>query len=208
MPPALELMRIGATHSARAQGQVAGLLARAFHDDPLMVAALPDAERRARSLPRLIGLNVRYAARCGEVYATPGLEGAAIWLPPGRTRVSIGGMLRVGAFSAPLAVSWAALRRLAAQEALTAHLQRQHAPMPHWYLSQIGVEPELQGRGFGRLLLAPLLARMDAGGAPCYLETAKEANVAWYRRYGFAVAAERDLGGGVRVWAMLRRPLG
>lgn len=204
MPSAPGLVRIGV-----GQGQIAraaAVLARAFQDDPLMVVALPDAERRARSLPRLIELNVRYAARYGEVYATPGMEGAAVWLPPGRAQASRGGMLRVGALVAPLTVSWVALRRLAAQEALTAHLHGQHAPMPHWYLSQIGVEPASQGRGFGGKLLAPLLARMDAEGVPCYLETAREGNVALYRRYGFAIVAEGDLGGGLRVWAMLRQP--
>lgn len=202
MPPAFDLVRIGTERSAR----VAALLARAFQDDPLLAAALPDAKRRARSLPGLMGLNVGYAARFGEVYATPGMEGAAVWLPPGRTHVGIAGMLRAGAIAAPLTVNWAALRRLAALEARTARLHQQLAPLPHWYLSQIGVEPALWGRGFGGKLLAPLLARMDAERAPCYLETASEGNVALYRRYGFAVAAERDLGGGLRVWAMLRLP--
>jgi ribosomal protein S18 acetylase RimI-like enzyme len=170
------------------------------------VAALPDAERRARSLPRLIALNVRYAMYHGQVYATPGMEGAAVWLPPGASPVHFGGMLRVGALMAPLTVSWSALRRLAALEAQTALLQREHAPMPHWYLSQIGVEPDLQGRGFGGKLLKPLLARMDAKRVPCYLETSRERNVAFYQRFGFAVAAATELGGGLRVWAMLRRP--
>ncbi len=204
MPSALDLVRMEVRQSAR----VAGVLARAFQNDPMMVAALPDAARRARYLPRLIALNVRYAVRFGEVYATPGMEGAAVWLPLGHTRISTVGMLRVGALAAPLTVRWTALRRLAAFEAQTARLQERHAPMPHWYLSQIGVEPALWGRGFGSSLLRPLLARMDAERTPCYLETNKESNVALYRRFGFAVVAEADLGGGVRVWAMLRPPRG
>lgn len=202
MPPASGLVRIGGRQSAR----VAELLARAFQDDPMAVAALPDATRRARSLPRLIGLNVGYAVRYGEVYATPGTEGAAVWLPPARSNVSIGGMLRAGALAAPLTVSWAVLRRLAALEAQTGRLHRQYAPMPHWYLSQIGVEPALWGHGFAGKLLAPMLARMDAERMPCYLETARERNITLYQRYGFAVVAERTLGSGLRVWAMLRNP--
>lgn len=202
MPPASALLRVGVGQGAR----VTALLARAFQDDPLLAFAFPDTARRARSLPRLIGLNVSYAVRYGEVYATPGMEGAALWLPPGSSHVSVGGMLRVGALAAPLTVRWAALRRLAALEAQTERRHRLHAPMPHWYLSQIGVEPALQGHGFGGKLLAPLLERMDAEGMPCYLETGKERNVVLYQRYGFAVVARRDLGSGLRVWAMLRRP--
>lgn len=204
MPPAFGLVCIGAAQSAR----VAGVLARAFQEDPLMAAALPDEERRARSLPRLIALNTRYAARYGEVYATPDMEGAAVWLPPGRTHISLTGMLRVGAGAAPLRVRWASLRRLRALEAQTDRLHQQHAPMPHWYLSQIGVEPALQGRGYGGKLLVPLLARMDAERMPCYLDTAREGNVALYQHYGFVVAAESNLGDGLRIWAMLRQPFG
>lgn len=202
MPPASDLVRIGEGQRAR----VAEMLARAFQDDPLTAAALPDVALRARSLPRLIRLNVRYAVRYGEAYATPGMEGAALWLPPGRTRVSTVGMLRVGALAAPLRVSWATLRRLAALEAQTDRLHRHHAPMPHWYLSQIGVEPALWGRGFAGKLLAPMLARMDAERMPCYLETARERNVTLYQRFGFTAVAECALGDGLRVWAMLRLP--
>lgn len=202
MPPASDLVRIGEGQRAR----VAEMLARAFQDDPLTAAALPDVALRARSLPRLIGLNVRYAVRYGEAYATPGMEGAALWLPPGRTRVSTVGMLRVGALAAPLRVSWATLRRLAALEAQTDRLHRHHAPMPHWYLSQIGVEPALWGRGFAGKLLAPMLARMDAERMPCYLETARGRNVTLYQRFGFTAVAECALGDGLRAWAMLRLP--
>ena len=208
VPPVPGLVRIGADAGAAKMARVTALLARAFQDDPMMAFAFPDAVRRARSLPRLIGLNVRYMARHGEVYTTMGMEGAALWLPPDQTQVGVGGMLRVGALVAPLTVSWSALRRMSAMGSQGARLRRQHAPMPHWYLSQIGVEPAMWGRGFAGTLLAPMLARMDAEKTSCYLETGKEGNVALYQRYGFAVAAARELGGSLRVWAMLRHPAG
>src|ERR1051326_7905222 len=69
------LIRIDTASIPRA----AELLARAFQDDPLMTYAFPDAARRARLLPWLIGLNVRYGCLYGEVYATSGWEGTAIW---------------------------------------------------------------------------------------------------------------------------------
>lgn len=204
MSPAVALLRIGGGQSVR----VTALLARAFQDDPMMAFVFPDARRRARSLPRLIGLNVRYAVRYGEVYATPGMEGAALWLPPGHAQVSIGGMLRVGALMAPLTVSWVALRRITAMGAQESRLHQLYAPTPYWYLSQIGVEPALQGRGFASRLLVPQLARMDAEGMAAYLETSKERNVGLYQHYGFAVVVSRDLGHGLRTWAMLRPPRG
>jgi hypothetical protein len=93
MAPPSGLVRISPDQIAL----VAGLLARAFQDDPMMVAAFPDATRRARSLPRLNVLTVRYVVRYGEVYATPGMEGAALWLPPERARQCLGHAAHGGA---------------------------------------------------------------------------------------------------------------
>src|SRR6516165_9103855 len=76
--------------------RVATLFARAFQDDPLMRYAIPDAGQRLRVLPGLIGLNVCYGCRYGEVYATSDYTGAAVWLPPGQTVYSLRRMLRAG----------------------------------------------------------------------------------------------------------------
>lgn len=172
-----------------------------------MAYAFPDAERRACLLPFLIGLNVRYGRLYGEVYATPGWEGMAIWLPPGSVAMPPWRMLRAGMLAAPLRVDWAALRRLARAQEHTTRLHRFHAPMAHWYLSQIGVEPERQAQGWGSALLRPLLARLDAECHWCYLDTTQEAAIPFYEQWGFAVVGEADtVNGGPHLWAMLRAP--
>lgn len=185
--------------------RVAAMLARAFQDDPLMRYAIPDADERRRLLPWLIGLNVRYGCRYGLVYATPGYEGAAVWLPPGQTKMTLGRMLRAGMFAAPLRVRWPILRRLAATGKYATALHERYAPGPHWYLAQVGVEPSQRRRGIASRLLRPMLAQIDATALPCYLETENEANVAVYQRFGFQVVAEGVApAGGPRIWAMLR----
>ncbi|WIG59532.1 MAG: hypothetical protein OJF49_002279 [Ktedonobacterales bacterium] len=197
-----DLLRISAPDAA---SRVAALLARAFQYDPLMCYVIPNAEQRQRLLPYLISLNVRYAMLYGEVYATQGFEGVAVWLPPGRTAMTPWRMAHAGMFAAPLKMPWPALRRLARVGAHTASLHERCAPGPHWYLSQIGVEPSRQRQGIGSRLLAPMSARIDAAGLPCYLETENPANVPFYQRHGFRVVAESAArGGGPRVYSMLR----
>jgi hypothetical protein len=58
----------------------------------------------------------------------------------------------------------------------------------------------------GSFLVMPTLERADGEGLPVYLETEKEANVAYYRRFGFEVQRELTVGGELQVWTMLRPP--
>jgi ribosomal protein S18 acetylase RimI-like enzyme len=199
-------IRVDARADAATVAQIAALLARAFANDPEMVAAFPDAGRRAHQLPILIGLNVRFGCRYGEVYTTPEMEGAAVWLPPGAT-FTLGRVARSGMLAAPLRLDWGALRRVATVERYAAQLHHRYAPMPHWYLSQIGVEPGRQGRGIGGALLGAMLARIDAERDWCYLETTKRANLPFYEKHGFRVMEEGETyAGGPRLWGLLRTP--
>jgi ribosomal protein S18 acetylase RimI-like enzyme len=189
--------------------RVALLLARAFENDPLMIYAQTDRDRRRRLLPWLIGLNVRYCCHYGEVYSTADAAGAALWLPPDGTTMTIQRMARTGVFTVPLRVSWPTLWRLAIAGDHSEKLHRRLAPMPHWYLSQIGVEPGRQGQGVGSQLLRPMLARVDAVQHWCYLETANGANLAFYQKHGFrVVGASEPVWRTPQIWSMLRAPGG
>jgi ribosomal protein S18 acetylase RimI-like enzyme len=55
----------------------------------------------------------------------------------------------------------------------------------HWYLALLVADPMVWRRGIGTALVEPGLERIDDDGLPCYLETQKEANLAYYRRFGF-----------------------
>jgi ribosomal protein S18 acetylase RimI-like enzyme len=100
---------------------------------------------------------------------------------------------------------WRRFPRLARLRAVMdkAHpMQRQHA-----YLWFLGVTPEAQGRGVGSRLIKAKLDQLDREGAPAFLETASERNVAFYRRHGFDVLSEyRPEADAPRVWAMWREP--
>ena len=89
----------------------------------------------------------------------------------------------------------------------TEALHRRAMPGPHWYLWALGVTPASQGQGIGGSLLRPVLARADAAGLPCYLETESERNVVFYRRHGFEVlTAQMPPGHTLMLWTMARRP--
>ena len=80
-------------------------------------------------------------------------------------------------------------------------------PTLHWQLALLGVGPTRRGQGIGSSLLGPVLARSDADGMPCYLETTRDRNVPFYQKHGFEVVVEDDLPNGeLHFWTMKRNP--
>ena len=188
----------------------AEMLARAFYDDPLYAYLLPDESERKNRSYYLHQFCLRYGLFYGEVYTTsPNLEGVAVWLPPGKTRITRWGEIRSGGLSILFKLGMKFLSRQGSFIRCIAPMHQRHAPFPHWYLFHLGVAPIHQGKGYGGTLLTAMLARMDREHLPCYLETQQENNVAIYQRYGFRVVERADIpGAGFCDWAMLREARG
>jgi len=186
-------------------GAEAAVLARrlqdAFRDDPVQRWLFPgDAAYEGRGLANF-ELMVRRMLEVGLVHTTARLEGAALWLPPGRDLLERpGGTL----FSAR---SILFLRGGIVRGArFFGVLARNHPRVPHWYLPVLGTAPEYQGRGVGSALLRALLARSDAEGLPAYLESSKERNLPFYQSHGFELQGTLCTPGSPTVWPMLRAP--
>lgn len=182
-------------------------LGRAFLDDPAFVYVFPDREERERHLGWLLGLGARYGHLFGETYtAGSPTVGGAVWLPPGQTQSSPDRLVQAGFAEAPERLGAAAFGRFEGVIACIERLHAQAMPAPHWYLMVLGVDPPRQRRGLGGALMGPVLRRADRDGQTCYLETANERNLAFYRKHGFDEVAEADVPGGPHFWAMSRPP--
>lgn len=182
-------------------------LARAFFDYDLMRYAAPLDRRRGPGVTTLYGAILWDCLGHGEVSVTADVCGAACWLPPDVPMSTFFRQVRSGMLALPLRFGIAGFRRLLAYDAVAQKLHHDHAPMPHWYLAAIGVEPQHQGKGIGGALMGPILKRADATNWHCYLETQKESNVRLYEKHGFTVSQKViPAGHPIPVWAMLRRP--
>jgi GNAT superfamily N-acetyltransferase len=80
---------------------------------------------------------------------------------------------------------------------------RRDLSQAHWHLGPVAVEPALQGQGIGHALMAEFCSKMDNYAARSYLETDKNENVEFYRRFGFTIVAEGQVST-VRNWFMSR----
>jgi ribosomal protein S18 acetylase RimI-like enzyme len=180
----------------------AGVLARAFCDNPLNRAVIRAGEARRERANRAgvraylplaherahVAVARADAALLGVLVATPPWR----WpLPPpgplGTLRLLFGQGFRV-------ARRWSEVSR---------RLRAHHPGQPHWYLATLGVEPSQWGRGAGRALLADLVLRVDADATPAYLETDRPELERYYRSAGFELR-ERVQVYGVPVLLMER----
>jgi GNAT superfamily N-acetyltransferase len=189
------------------QFERAGLaLARGFHNDPLAIYMLPDADERARLLPAHFAAFLRLGCVSGEVYTTRGEpEGAAVWFPPREVGSKAEG--NDGAEDPTLGLPRDAFARFVTVTGALAPLHDMAVPASHYYLALLGVDRDMHGQGVGSRLLQPVLARADAEGVYCYLETYNSTNVPFYRKHGFEVVVEDiEPSSGVRFWTFRRVP--
>lgn len=187
----------------------AGVLLRAFVDDPGLLFVLPDAAERARLVPSLARAVVRYALRCGAPLVTPGdVRDAALRFPPDAPEPSPNELAETGIASVPEQIGPAAWERF---QRLLNHLDALHPqlmPEPHWYLALLGVDPASQRQGIGERLMQAVFTQADRDGLACYLEAPTEGNARYYERRGFRVIMETDVPeSDVHVWLMRRDPV-
>jgi len=160
---------------------IVSTMTTAFFHDPLWGPAFPDEQRRAGQAAAMWRVYATSALRYPWTRVTPEVEAAAVWIPPGGTELTPeeeGGLEELLTRTAGAEVAEAILT-------IGGQLEQAHPSEPCFYLTLLGVHDDHRGKGLGMGLLAESLARIDAQGAPAYLESSNPANIARYRSVGF-----------------------
>ena len=186
----------------------AGILAEAFHDDPVLRAIAPGKDRRLERLTDLFSAILRsgpFATGTVDVARRSGddeILGVAAWEGPGADRGAFRRQVReLPRFTR--ALGWLGLpRAIGLLDKLEGHRPRS----PHWYLAEIGVSPRARGLGIGGRLLRTHLSALDAMRQSAYLESSTPDNRRLYRRLGFQEAGAINGIPGATPERMLRLP--
>ncbi len=198
--------------------QAAEMAARALRDNPVSIAVYgPRPNRRTRGLLTtflwMLSLLRRQpiVARRGE-----SIVGLAAIAPPDqcflRQMAAKGRELRirgkeVGLTMAPLPprLVLPLLRlgpRTLSRMSTWGEIVSRHDPSEaHQHVELVAVEPELQGKGIGSMLMGRAMSEMQQADGMPYLETDTMRNVSFYRRFGFEVLGDAQILGAA-TWFM------
>lgn len=182
--------------------RLAQTLARAFLDDPVTEYFMPDPATRWDELYAMFErISVEKVAGPHDMmYRTGDYEAVALWLPPGKTVMS----LRESLALLPVMVHTFGRRSLMALRGM-AEMDKHHPDVPYYNLNFIGTDPAHQGKGHGAQLMRPLLERFDGEGVPAFLESSSRRNHSFYMRHGFELTGEFNLpNGGPPLWTFWR----
>lgn len=186
---------------------VAQVATEAFSDDPFFCFLMPSEKMRRRGLRIFFRSVVGTSRSVASVYGARGrdgtLVGVAAFVAPGGFPVPFAGQIRqlasaVGALiPRPTALVDGARYLFATEKA--------HPHERMWYLQLLAVDPTSQRGGIGAALQDEVYPSIDDEGLDCYLETQKEDNLVYYRRFGYDVEAElHPVRAGPPLWTMRR----
>lgn len=188
--------------------KAADVVARAFFTYPSLCAYFPEEKSRRWKLPWYMEHTLKSAMQFGEVMTTDDGSGVLFLLPPGHTRLTDLDYVKSGFLAAPLVVGLRRYGAVSASETFLADTQeRLLAGRAHYYLWGVAVDPARQRTGAGTALLKKMFDRADREKMPIYLETHREANVAYYEQRGFQLIHTGTMpGDDLPFWCMLREP--
>jgi len=187
---------------------IAGLMADAFHPDPVSGWLLPDEITRRSRHRRFFRVFVDYALwqqdmRRGHVQMRYDGEyaGAALWLDAGTIN---------NTGPDPAAIEKALGPDSFSRFLLLDKLMHQHSTVAgrYAYLPFIAVRPRRQNQSIGRLLLETELAQLEKVGTPAFLIASTDRSRKLYTRLGFELWGDSFTlpDDGPPMWPMLWTP--
>ena len=192
----------------RQKKKAAEVVAAAFYNYPMFTGYFPDPEKRARIMPWYLGNVLNCALHYGEVYTTSEISGVIFILTPAHAILSQSEYARHGFLLTPFLLGHRTyVRSQECEKFVEDTRERIMDSRSHYYLWGLAVDPGRQRSGIGTALLKPFLERTDAEGMPVYLETHKEANVAYYQGVGFSLVHSDTIPKyNLPFWCMVHEP--
>lgn len=160
---------------------IGDIISDSFSDDPVNLWVF--------SAPK--GMKPYFTSAAKKLYLAKGFghvmedqSGGSLWLPPNvQDHIPLIESIDI----ALSMVKHSGFKSIAKGLALDSALAKAKPQQPYYYLFAIGARPNQKGKGIGRKLMEAGLKNADEEKMPAYLESSKELNVSFYKRFGFEV---------------------
>lgn len=181
---------------------------RVFFNWSLTVAIEPDEEIRRTRAHYFYAISIRHLIKYGEAYAfSPKMEGVVMWVHSDHNEISTWQMIKFGALKALYKLGSKTMKRAEICIEFMAKTAIELIEEPHYHLSWLGVEPELQKKGIGTELMLAILNKFSKENMKCLLDTQDKQNIDYYKRFGFKLINEVQFPNvDVTYWGMLWEP--
>jgi ribosomal protein S18 acetylase RimI-like enzyme len=187
-----------ATLSESDKNRIIDVIVLSFCTDPVVRWTYPNPHEYLKYFPDLVRAFGDRAFEHKTAYYVDGFLGAALWLPPD-IQPKEDEMI-------------ALLERTVSEQhqeevfSLLEQMGSYHPTEPHWYLPMLGVDPALQGNGYGSALMKHALISCDRENKLAYLESSNPRNISLYQRHGFELLGTIQAGSSPSIFPMLRKP--
>ena len=162
----------------------------------------------AKASKLLMQITLKTMVKDAVIYAdSEEMNGFAVWLPFGFTGNKTLPFLLNGGLNLILHSGPGIIGRLLTYETYAMNLKKEFTHNYEWYLFNLSVKKDAQGKGIASKLMRPMLQFCDNERMVAYLETNKEVNVGLYKHYGFELMKEELVPkSNVMHYAMVRQP--
>ena len=189
--------------------RLAEVAADAYRDYPLHTW-LTKGKYDYKASKLLMQITLKTMTEDAIIYAdSEQINGFAAWLPCGFTGNKAMPFLLNGGLRLILHSGFGIIGRLQTFENYAMNLKKEYTDNYDWYLFNLSIKKDAQGKGIASKLMRPMLKFCDDERMVAYLETNKESNVGLYKHYGFDLMKEELVPNTpVPHYSMVRRPVG
>lgn len=187
--------------------RLAEVAADAYRDYPLH-NWLTKGKYDEKASRLLMQISLKTMTEDAVIYAdSEEINGFAAWLPFGFTGNKALPFMLNGGLALFLHAGFGLIGRLQSFETYAMNLKKEFTDHYDWYLFNLSIKKDAQGKGIASKLMRPMLQFCDDERMVAYLETNKDSNVGLYQHYGFEVMSEGMVPNtSVPHYAMARRP--
>jgi hypothetical protein len=172
------------------RGDIVNILINSFDDNKSINYIIKQDKKRLQRLKKLMEYSFEVCYLFGDVFLTDDKKGCALILLPDKKRTNFKSIL----LDVKLIITCTGLANLAKAMTRESKIKKLHPKELMYYIWFIGVDSNEQNKGIGTDLLKELIEQGLSLNRSVYLETSTLKNIPWYKKFGFKIYNELDLG--------------